>query len=48
MADGIAMLEGNVRMILQEEDHMREEDFVHVTHSIEIACNDNKLSPMML
>jgi hypothetical protein len=24
---------------------MREEDVFHVTHSIEIACNDNKLSP---
>ena len=27
---------------------MREEDVFPVTHSVEIACNDNKLSPMML
>ena len=40
MAGGIVMLEGHVRMSLQEGYHMRD--------SIEIACNDNKLSPMML
>jgi hypothetical protein len=40
---GIVMLEGHVRMSLQEGYHMREEDFFPVTHSIEIACNDNKL-----
>jgi hypothetical protein len=48
MAGGIVMLEGHARMSLQEEDHMREEDVFPVTHSIEIACNDNKLSPMRL
>jgi hypothetical protein len=47
MAGGIVMLEGHVRMSLQEVYHMREEDVVPVTHSAEIACNDNKLSPMM-
>jgi hypothetical protein len=41
------MLEGHVRMNLQEGYHMREEVF-NVTHNVEIACNDNKLSPMML
>ena len=44
---GIVMLEGHVRMSLQEGYHMREEDVFPVTHSIVIACNDNKLSPMM-
>jgi hypothetical protein len=39
------MLEGHVRMSLQEGYHMREEDVFPVTHSVEIACNDNKLSP---
>jgi hypothetical protein len=48
MAGGIVMLEGQVRMSLQEGYHMREEDVFPVTHSVEIACNDNKLSPMML
>jgi hypothetical protein len=48
MADGIVMLEGHVRMSLQEGYHMREKDVFLVTHSVEIACNDNKLSPMML
>ena len=48
MACGIVMLEGHVRMSLQEGYHMREEDVFPVTHSVEIACNDNKLSPMML
>ena len=48
MAGGIVMLEGHVRMSLQEGYHMREEDVFLVTHSVEIACNDNKLSPMML
>jgi hypothetical protein len=47
MAYGIIMLEGHVRMSLQEGYHMREEDIFPVTHSIEIACNDNKISPMM-
>ena len=42
------MLEGHVRMSLQEGYHMRKEDVFPVTHSIDIACNDNKLSPMML
>ena len=41
------MLEGHVRMSLQEGYHMREEDVFPVTHNVEIACNDNKLSPMM-
>ncbi|XP_052383466.1 voltage-dependent calcium channel gamma-5 subunit-like isoform X3 [Oncorhynchus keta] len=47
MSGGIVMLEGHVRMSLQEGYHMREDAFP-VTHSVEIACNDNKLSPMML
>ena len=34
------MLEGHVKMSL--------EDVFPVMHSVEIACNDNKLSPMML
>jgi hypothetical protein len=42
------MLEGHVRMSLQEGYHMMEEDVFHVTHSIEMACNDNKFSPMTL
>ena len=48
MVGGIVMLECHVRMSLQEGYHMREEDVFPVTHSVEIACNDNKLSPMML
>jgi hypothetical protein len=48
MAGGIVMLEGHVRMSLREGYHMREEDVFSVTHSVEIACNDHKLSPMML
>ena len=48
MAGGIVMLEGHVRMSLQEGYHVREEDVFPVTHSVEFACNDNKLSPMML
>jgi hypothetical protein len=48
MAGGSVMLEGHVRMSLQEGYHMREEDVFPVTHSVEITCNDNKLSPMML
>jgi hypothetical protein len=46
MAGGNVMMEAHVRM--QEGYHMREEDVFPVTQSIEIACNDNKLSPMML
>jgi hypothetical protein len=42
------MLEGQVRMSLQEGYNMREEDVFRVTHSVEITCNDNKLSLMML
>ena len=42
------MLEGHVRMSLQEGYHMREVDVFPVTHNIKIACNNNKLSPMML
>ena len=42
------MLEGHVRMSLQEGYHMREEDVFPVTLSVEFACNDNKLSQMML
>ena len=42
------MLEGHVRMSLQKGYHMREKDVFTETHSVEIACNDNKLSPMML
>lgn len=41
MAGGIDILKGHVRMSLLEEYHMGEED-------IAIACNDNKLSQMML
>jgi hypothetical protein len=48
VAGGIVMLEGHVRMSLQEGYHMKEADVFPVTHSVEIACNDNKLSPMML
>ena len=48
MAGGIVMLKGHVRMSLQEGYHMREEDVFPVMHSFEIACNDNKLSPIML
>ena len=47
MAGGIVML-GHVRMSLQEGYHMKEEDVFPVMHSIEIAYNDNKLSPMTL
>uniref|UniRef100_A0A673YN26 Valine--tRNA ligase, mitochondrial n=1 Tax=Salmo trutta TaxID=8032 RepID=A0A673YN26_SALTR len=38
--------EGGGRSV--EVYHMREEDVFPVTHSVEISCNDNKLSPMML
>jgi hypothetical protein len=48
MAGGIVMLEGHVRMSLQEGYQVREEDVIPVAHSVEIACNDNKLSLMML
>jgi hypothetical protein len=48
MAGGIVMLEGNVRMSRQEGYHMREEVDFPVTHSVETACNDSKLSPMLL
>jgi hypothetical protein len=48
IAGGIVMLEGHVRMSLHEEYHMREEDVFPVTHLVEIACNDNKFSLMML
>ena len=48
MAGGIVMLEGHVRTSLQEGYHMKEEDVFPVMHSIEIACNDDKLSLMML
>ena len=47
LGGGIVMLEGHIRMSLQEGYHMREEDVFPVKHSVEIACNDNKLSPMM-
>ena len=48
MAGGIVMLEGHVKMSLLEGYQMREEDVFPVMHSIEIACNDNKFSSMML
>ena len=48
MAGGIVMLEDHVKMSLQQGYHMRGEDVFPVTHSVKIACNDNKLSPMML
>ena len=41
MIDGIVILEGHVRMSLQEEYHMSEEDVFPETHSVEIACNDS-------
>ena len=41
------MLEGHVRMSLQEGYHMREEDVFPVTHSVENTCHD-KLSLLML
>ena len=49
MASRIVILEGHIRMSLQEGYHMREVDVFPVTHSFEmecndIACNDNKLS----
>jgi hypothetical protein len=47
MDGGIVMLEGHVRMSLREGYHKRGEDVFSVTHSAEIACNDDKLSPMM-
>jgi hypothetical protein len=40
MAGGIVMLEGHVRMSLQERYHMREEDVFLVTHSVEMAYYD--------
>ena len=46
-AGGIVMLEGHFRISLQEGYHMREDVFP-VMHSVEIACSDNMLSPMML
>jgi hypothetical protein len=48
MAGSIVMLEGHVSMSLQEGYHMWEEDVFPVTQSAEIACNDNKLSTMMM
>jgi hypothetical protein len=42
------MTGGIVRISLQEAYHLREEDVFPVTHSVEISCNDNKLSTMML
>ena len=42
------MLEGHVRMSLQEGYHKWEVDVLPITYCVEIACNDNKLSPMML
>jgi hypothetical protein len=48
MAGGVVMLESHVRMRLQVGYHTREENVFPVMHSVVIACNDNKLSPMML
>jgi hypothetical protein len=48
MAGIIVMQQGHVRMSLQEGYHMKEEYVFPVMHSVEIAFNDNKLSPMML
>ena len=48
MAGGIVMLEGHVRMSLQEGHHMREEDVFPVTHSIVVIAGNLNLSPMML
>ena len=42
------MLEGHVRMSLQEGYDLREEYVFPVTNSVEIACNDNTLRLMML
>jgi hypothetical protein len=48
MAGGIVMLEGHVRMSLQGGYNMREEDVFPVMQCVEIACNDNKLSLMIM
>ena len=48
MAGGIVMLEGHVVPFLQAHPDMREDVVFPATHSVEIACNDNKLRPMML
>jgi hypothetical protein len=48
MPGSVVMLEGHVRMSLQEGYHMREEVVFSVTYRVEIACNDKKLSPRML
>jgi hypothetical protein len=48
MTGSFVMLEGHVRMSLQAGYHIREEDVFPVTHSVAIACNDNKLSLIML
>ena len=42
------MMEGHIMMSLQEGYLTREEVVFPVTPSVEIVCNDNKLSPMML
>ena len=39
------MLEGHVRVSLQERYHMREEDVFPVMHSVEIAYSDKMLTP---
>jgi hypothetical protein len=44
----LTFLSCHVRMSLQEGYHMREKDVFPVMHRVEIACNDNKPSPMML
>ncbi|XP_038568377.1 mannosyl-oligosaccharide 1,2-alpha-mannosidase IA-like [Micropterus salmoides] len=46
MAGGIVLLEDHLRMSMHKGYHMREEDVFPVPQGIEIACNDNKLSPM--
>ena len=45
MGGAIVMLEGHVRMSLQEGNHMREEEVFPLTYSVEIAC---KTTMMML
>ena len=48
MAGDIVMLEGHVRMSLQEEYHMRKADVFPVTHSVEIELVVIAGSLMML
>jgi hypothetical protein len=42
MAGGIVMLEGHVRMSLQEGCHMREEDLFPVTHIVDVVTHGTR------